>query len=1046
MFRVERKPIVWALIAALLLGMLMYGVYQRQTQQRLAISQAQTQAAYGTIITGYADFADAARAWMLGDPRSAAAIRQLLAAPPETPEARGLVYRQLYPFFETLRAKQVRQLQFIGRDGRSRLRLHAPDRFGDPLFDIRPLVKDAIELGKPMAGFENGRVFHGFRYVYPVFAEADPAVTELPSQTVLGALEVSLSFTAIRRLLGTGMPEGTAVRFYLRRDDLLRAVQTGTDQTGELALFDSMYQPSSVHPGFVTEDLDHPLYGEPTESVAETTRQLELKLGSETATAAAMDRGEAFARPACLDWRNCYLVNFLPVRDRSGKAVAYVVTQAQDVSHAGRAILLGAVFLVGVLLLLALSVLGHHWLRSREQMRVINQHVGKGIYVVDARGIISYANPAAAALLGFSVDELLGQQAHDLLHAESNGQHVAAADCPILKVALHGETYQSTSELFRCKDGSSLPVEVTASPIRELGAITGVVTLFSDIRERLAVEARLRQSDAAFNQAAEGVLITDASNRIVAINHAFTTLTGYTEADVLGNTPRVLSSGQHPKEFYDRMWVEIRRFGHWQGEVFNRRKNGSVYPEWLSIAAIKDAQGKVTNYVAVFNDISDLKDKEARLDFMAHHDTLTGLPNRSLFADRLGHALAASARNNHRVAVLFMDLDRFKQVNDSLGHDAGDQLLIDTGERIAACLRQEDTLGRQGGDEFVILLERLSDGRDAAQVAEKVINALKPVFRVHDHEVYIGGSIGISLYPDDGQDVFSLLKHADNAMYLAKAAGGNTWRFFNPALAEDAVERLTLEVELRRAMEREELRLHYQPKIDLADGRIQALEVLLRWQHPQRGLLAPGAFLKVAKEAGMMVEIGAWVMHRAARQAVAWRAMGLDVAVSVNVDGSQLSRDLLVHLVTEVIEQTGLSASRLGLEITETAIMEQPGGVVDKLATLRALGVHLYIDDFGTGHSSLARLKQLPISVLKVDAAFVRDMVDDASDRAIVRATVALAHELDMKVVAEGVETVEQLRLLREIGCDGVQGYLLARPMPADQVEALLRQPPALPA
>jgi diguanylate cyclase (GGDEF)-like protein/PAS domain S-box-containing protein len=1032
MLRPERKSILWVLAASLFLGVLIYSLYLRQTEQRLAISQAQTQAAYGTIVSGYGEFADVAQGWLVGDRRAYALIRDLLN---DVPEARGQAYRYLYPFFETLRAKHVRQLQFVGRDGRSRLRMHAPELYGDDLFDARPLLKATIEQGRPLSGFENGRVFHGFRYVYPV----------IDGGTVLGAMEISLSFSAIRQLLAIGMPEHAVVRFFIKRDDLLRALDRGQERAGMVALFNSMYKVAPLHPSYVTEDHDHMLYGETVEAVSTTSLRLEAALGRDSTTTRRIGQGVAFARHACLDWRDCYLVNFLPVHDRSGKAVAYIVTQAPDASHASRVAVLGGVFLVGVVLLSALVILGMNWLRSREQMRVISQNVGKGIYVVDRNGIITYANPAAAAMLGFDIAAMVGQPAHDLLHAESNGTQVAAAECPILQVALHGEIHQSANELFRCKDGSTLPVEVTASPIRELGEITGVVTLFSDIRERLAVEARLRQSDAAFNQAAEGVLITDAQNRIVAINHAFSNLTGYTEADVLGKNPGLLSSGQQTPEFYQRMWAEIRRFGHWQGEVYNRRKNGSVFPEWLSIAAIKDAQGKVTNYVAVFNDISDLKDKEARLNFMAHHDTLTGLPNRLLFADRLGHALAAAARNSHRVAVLFMDLDRFKQVNDSLGHDAGDQLLVDTGERIAACLRQEDTLGRQGGDEFVILLERLNEGHDAVQVAEKVINALKPVCRVHDHEVYIGGSIGISLYPDDGNDVVTLLKHADNAMYLAKSAGGNTWRFFNPALAEDAVERLNLEVELRRALERDEFRLHYQPKVDLADGHINALEVLLRWQHPVRGLLAPGAFLKVAKESGMMVDIGHWVMHAAARQAVVWSDMGLPVPVSVNVDGSQLSRDLLSQLVTEVIDSTGLMPTQLGLEITETAIMEQPGSVVDKLATIRALGVRIYIDDFGTGHSSLSRLKQLPISVLKVDAAFVRDMVEDASDRAIVRATVALAHEMDMKVVAEGVETHEQLRLLREIGCDSVQGYLLARPMPAEQVEILLCAPQILP-
>lgn len=1033
MLRPGQKSFGWVFAALALLGALVMQIYARQVDQRLAIGAAQTRTAYDSIVSGYAEFTDVTKTWLLNDARARALVEALLDG---APDARGQLYRYVYPFYEALRDKHVRQLQFIGRDGRSLLRMHAPELHGDDLGAVRPLIRETLETGLARSGFENGRVFHGFRYVYPITLKGETR----------GAIEISLSYSAIRRLLKHGLPENTVVRFLLRRDDLLRALDHGQDQVGVRALFNSMYLASPVHPAFVTEDLEHPLQGETVEPISAETRRLEARLGADQAIAADMDRGVDFSRHVCENWRECQLVSFLAVRDRSGKrAVAYVLVHAADTGQAGRVYLLAGSFLACAAMLLALAYLSRKWLRSREQMRVISAHVGKGIYVVDRKGVITYANPAAEAQLGFASDELLGRRAHDLFHAESHGAMVPATECPIIQVALHGQTYQSGGEVFRRKDGLSMPVEVTASPIREFGEITGVVTLFSDIRDRLALEARLRQSDAAFNQAAEGILITDASNRIVAVNQAFTRLTGYAEADVLGQTPKLLASGQHPPEFYERMWAEILNHGHWQGEILNRRKNGSVFPEWLSIAAIKDNNGKVTNYVAVFNDISDIKDKEARLDYMAHHDSLTGLPNRALFADRVGHALAAARRVKKRLAVLFLDMDHFKQVNDSLGHDAGDRLLADTAERIAASLRDEDTLGRQGGDEFVILLEHLGDGRDAAQVAEKVINALKRPFQVHGHEVQSGGSIGISLYPDDGDDVATLLKHADNAMYQAKAAGGNTYRYFNPTLAENMIERLGVESDLRRALSQNEFELYYQPIADLSSGRIQSCEALLRWRHPTRGLLEPAAFLKSAQVAGMMAEIDAWVMRAAASQVVEWRGAGLAVRLNVNIHAGLLSRDLLEQLVADILARYQVDPSWLGLEVTESAVMDQVASIVEKLKRLSVLGLRLGIDDFGTGRSSLARLKQLPISVLKVDVGLVRAIVDDTDGRAIVRATVALAHELGFTVVAEGVETPAQLALLKAMGCDGAQGYLIARPMPAAEVDACLRVSPPVP-
>jgi diguanylate cyclase (GGDEF)-like protein/PAS domain S-box-containing protein len=574
---------------------------------------------------------------------------------------------------------------------------------------------------------------------------------------------------------------------------------------------------------------------------------------------------------------------------------------------------------------------------------------------------------------------------------------------------------------------------------RELVArIEGAIRL---AKERERGYESLRQAATVFANTNEAIIVSDSDGDIVTVNAAFTRITGFAAEEVVGRNPRLQQSGRHDEAFYKAMWGALASAGQWQGEIWNRRKSGEIYPAWENVSAVKDERGRVINYVSIFSDISAIKEVEQRVAYLAHHDALTDLPNRLLFAASLDQALERAKRHQQKVGLLLVDLDRFKLVNDTLGHAAGDQLLQTVAQRLRRCVRAEDTVARLGGDEFAVVLDELTHPEDAALLAAKMIRSIVEPIVLAGRDVVTSASIGISIYPDDALGGENLVKAADAAMYRAKGRGRHTYDFYTPDLTAHALERLALEVDLRRGLANSEFELYYQPQIELATGRIAGVEALLRWNHPSKGMVLPDQFITAAEECGLIEPIGDWVIGEAFSHAATWAAHGLGpIRIAVNLSGRQMLYDHVVETVDEGLRRHAgeLDRVQLQIEITESVLVSSEHNA-DVLQSLRARGVSIAIDDFGTGYSSLSQLKHLPIDTLKIAKSFIQNILAAPGDSAIASAIISMGHDLGLKVIAEGVATDEQLAFLRNQGCDEAQGYLICVPVRADQVAELLR-------
>ena len=578
-------------------------------------------------------------------------------------------------------------------------------------------------------------------------------------------------------------------------------------------------------------------------------------------------------------------------------------------------------------------------------------------------------------------------------------------------------------------------LENQKSELRELN-----VMLREDVEAQRRTTEELKLAGHVFDSSAEGIVVTDSEQRILKVNRAFSEITGYSPEEIIGKTPKLFRSGRHDHYFYRNMWHELNNSGKWQGEIWNRRKNGDVFPEWLAIGTVHDDKGEISHYVGMFIDISERKLAEDYILHLAHHDALTELPNRMLFIDRLRQAFVRAKLERHKVALLYMDIDRFKTINDSLGHQVGDLLLQEVARRLKRCVEGGNTIARLGGDEFVVVLGKMSALHDAGHLASRIINEMNAPFVIGQHTLGITISIGISLFPDDGNDVISLMKNGEVAMYHAKEMGRNNYQFFTAEMNTRNEEQLLLETHLRHALDNGELFLHYQPQVDLSNGQVKGVEALLRWTNTDLGTVSPARFIPVAEESGMIIPISHWMLRTACEQLRRWEDAGIKgIRIAVNLSALQFRQADFVDSVERLVSEMAIRSEQLELEITESTLMESAGNTIDNLNKLRQRGFQIAIDDFGTGYSSLSYLKRFPVDRLKIDQSFVRDMDSDPDDAAIVSTIIAMARNLDLHVIAEGVEKEAHQHLLQGLHCDEAQGYLYSRPLAPDEVETILR-------
>ncbi|NEX17988.1 MAG: sensor domain-containing diguanylate cyclase [Halochromatium sp.] len=659
-----------------------------------------------------------------------------------------------------------------------------------------------------------------------------------------------------------------------------------------------------------------------------------------------------------------------------------------------------------------------------------------------ADGQITDCNAALSSLLGYArQDELTALQFGDLLMPEALGRVNRLIRDELL---LRGFSSECEVDL-RHRDGRAVPVIVQFILRRDAaGQAIETWAVMRDLSEQRRAEHALRLAAGVFDNADEAILLSDRDNRILSVNRSFSRLTGYAQAEVIGRNPRLLQSGRHGPAFYAQLWETLLASGHWQGEIWNRRKEGEVFPEWLSITAVRDSQGQVLNFIGIFSDLSQIKAATQEIEFLAHYDPLTRLANRRLLEDRTGQLIALAARQHSQLALMFIDLDRFKVVNDSLGHATGDAILECVAHRLRTTMREVDVLARLGGDEFVCVLPEIAETREGSQalvVARRLLKVLNEPMQIAEHALTVTSSIGISLYPTDGVDYETLLKQADAAMYSAKKTGRANVMCFSPSMNLALEQERQLETALRHGLKTQEFELYYQPQVGIGSGRLIGMEALLRWTSEDLGPLTPGNFIPVAEETGLILALGEWVLREACRQTAHWQRQGLPpVVIAVNLSALQFRQSQLPEIVRCALHDNALAAQWLELELTESVIMQDAESAIASLRFLKEIGATLAIDDFGTGYSSLSYLKRFALDKLKIDLSFIQDLPQDRDDAKIVTAIISLAHALNLKVIAEGVETEAQWNFLRDHDCDEIQGYWYSQPLPAQEMEAWLRR------
>lgn len=683
----------------------------------------------------------------------------------------------------------------------------------------------------------------------------------------------------------------------------------------------------------------------------------------------------------------------------------------------------------------ALEINAHELTDTSKKLRLLLDNASVGIVMLDRDMRYLFASQRWLQDRQLKLQNIIGKSHYDLNPTLPQHWKEAHRRC------LDGATERSTEDPLVLPDGRVIWTKWEVRPwLDSHGKVSGIILLSEDITEHKLAQEQLRIAAVAF-QSRDGMMVTDADGQILQVNQAFSQVTGYTPDEAFGQAASFLRSGRHDANFYRNMWEAIEHEGHWEGEIWNRRKDGGIYPEWLSISSIKNAHNHVTHYLGTYSDISEPKEAERKILELAFYDPLTGLPNRRLLLDRLQRILIASASSGKFGALLLLDLDHFKTINDTRGHDVGDQLLIEVSKILRSSLRETDTAARLGGDEFVILLEGLGEDQimsaiDAEIIAEKLRSAICQPLMLRGEMQYITPSIGVTLFFGHNESTDGLFKQADLSLYQAKEAGRNAIRFYNEAMQHAIHARVEMEAGLRRALIDDEFILHYQPQVDTNNGLI-GVEALLRWQPPGQALVSPAAFIPIAEACGLIVPIGFWVLQTACKQIAQWiKSDNIRIShVAVNISARQFRQPDFIDQVRTALQSSGARPDCLTLELTESLLLADVDNVIKTMQSLKDLGVRFSIDDFGTGYSSLSYLKRLPLDQIKIDQSFVRDIATDADDRAIVKAIISLATSLDLQVIAEGVETTAQRDFLAANGCETYQGYLFGRPVPAAQIQ-----------
>ncbi len=672
---------------------------------------------------------------------------------------------------------------------------------------------------------------------------------------------------------------------------------------------------------------------------------------------------------------------------------------------------------------------------SESKYRELYENMAQGVIYHDREGNVISANPSAEKILGLSLAQM---QERASLYPRWHSIHQNGGDFPeeghpaIIALQTGKPVIDTVMGIFNPRTEKTHWLTIGAIPQFKNGDKTPhqVFTTFSDITERKLAEDKLRLSATAVENSGDAILIGDAAGNLIAINKAYQTMTGFSESEVIDKPVQISSINPSKPDVCHTIMDAISEQGQWQGEILLHCKNGDTIPAWSNVSAVYDDQGRLSNCVSVATDISVIKKSQQQLDFLAYHDPLTNLPNRLLLDDRLNHALQRARREQTQAAVLFLDLDRFKNINDSLGHPVGDKLLKQVALRLRDLVRNNDTVARLGGDEFVLIVEEIDEAIDLATLAQKIIAELSRPIKVKDYVLHLTTSIGISIYPSDGQDPETLIKNADAAMYRAKEEGRNGYHFYTMALTNAVYEHLTMETALRHALDNDELVLHYQPQIDASTNKLIGVEALVRWNHPDLGLVYPDKFINMAEESGLIIPLGEWVIWTACRQMQEWDKQGVaPQKITLNLSGVQFYRGAIVETIKRILNQVRLSPTRLELEITESVIMEKTERTIETMNQLREMGVCISIDDFGTGYSSLSYLKRMPVDKLKIDQSFIRDLSHDSNDEAIATAIIALANSMQLEVLAQGVETAEQRDHLLRLGCNLFQGHLFSVPL-----------------